>query len=100
MPGIEVVEALWPKSVMQLNDVFFHYITHKTPYVVMKYGMTLDGKIATKTGNSKWITNESSRQSVQKMRNKYTGIMVGIGTVLADDPMLNTRTKEAEVPFV
>ena len=96
--GIEVVEGFMAKECDALNDVFFHYITHKTPYVVMKYGMTLDGKIATKTGDSKWITNESSRQSVQKMRNKYTGIMVGIGTVLADDPMLNTRIKGGRSP--
>lgn len=96
--GIEVVEGFMAKECDALNDVFFHYITHKTPYVVMKYGMTLDGKIATKTGNSKWITNESSRQSVQKMRNKYTGIMVGIGTVLADDPMLNTRIEGGRSP--
>ena len=59
----------------------------------MKYAMTLDGKIATKTGASKWITGEAARREVQHMRHQYMGIMAGIGTVLADDPMLNVRVE-------
>mgnify|MGYP002509844972 CR=1 FL=1 len=97
--GIEVVEGFLAEECDVLNDVFFHYITNKTPYVVMKYAMTLDGKIATKSGDSKWITNELSRRKVQEMRNKYTGIMVGIGTVKADDPMLNTRIEGGRSPI-
>lgn len=97
--GIEVVEGFLAEECDALNDVFFHYITNKTPYVVMKYAMTLDGKIATKSGNSKWINNELSRRKVQEMRNKYTGIMVGIGTVKADDPMLNTRIEGGRSPI-
>ena len=89
--GVTVVEDFMREECDQLNPVFFHYITTKTPYVVMKYAMTLDGKIATKTGASKWITGESARKEVQHMRHQYMGIMAGIGTVLADDPMLNVR---------
>ena len=96
--GIEVVEDFMRDECDKLNDIFFHYITTKTPYVVMKYAMTLDGKIATKTGASKWVTGEESRALVQKMRHRYAGIMVGIGTVLADDPMLNTRVEGLTSP--
>lgn len=74
-----------------LNEVFFHYIETGLPFVAMKYAMTLDGKIACETGNSKWVTGEASRSQVQYLRNQYRGIMVGIGTVLADNPMLNCR---------
>lgn len=89
--GIEVVEDFLREECDQLNPVFFHYISTRTPYVVMKYAMTADGKIATKTGASKWITGPEARQEVMKLRHKYRGIMVGIGTVLADDPTLNCR---------
>ena len=89
--GIEVVEDFLREECDRLNDVFFHYITQRTPYVVMKYAMTADGKIATKSGASKWITGETARNVVQKMRHRYMGIMVGINTVLADNPMLTTR---------
>ena len=64
----------------------------------MKYAMTLDGKIATKTGASKWITAETARTQVQHMRHRYMGIMAGIGTVLADDPMLNVRIEGLKSP--
>ncbi|MCR5736426.1 MAG: bifunctional diaminohydroxyphosphoribosylaminopyrimidine deaminase/5-amino-6-(5-phosphoribosylamino)uracil reductase RibD [Eubacterium sp.] len=96
--GIEVVEDFMREECDALNEVFFHYITTKKPYVVMKYAMTADGKIATKTGASKWITGESSRALVQRLRHKYMGIMVGIQTVLADDPMLNTRVEGLTSP--
>ena len=96
--GVTVVEDFMREECDQLNPVFFHYITTKTPYVVMKYAMTLDGKIATKTGASKWITGESARKEVQHMRHQYMGIMAGIGTVLADDPMLNVRVEGWKSP--
>ena len=96
--GITVVEDFMREECDRLNPVFFHYITTKTPYVVMKYAMTLDGKIATKTGASKWITGEAAREEVQYMRHRYMGIMVGIGTVLADDPMLNVRIEDLKSP--
>lgn len=89
--GIEVTEDFLREECDALNPVFFHYITAKTPYVIMKYAMTADGKIATKTGASKWITGETARGCVQQMRHACMGIMAGVGTVLADDPMLNCR---------
>lgn len=96
--GIEVVEDFLRDECDALNPVFFHYITTKTPYVVMKYAMTADGKIATRTGASKWITGEESRKLVHEMRHRYMGIMAGIGTVLADDPMLNVRVEGLKSP--
>ena len=97
--GIEVIEDFMREECDRLNPVFFHYITTKTPYVVMKYAMTLDGKIATKTGASKWITGEAARAEVQHMRHRYMGIMAGIGTVLADDPILNVRVEGWKSPI-
>lgn len=89
--GIEVVTNVMTAECDALNYVFFHYIRTKTPYVVMKYAMTMDGKIATYTGKSKWITGEKARENVHKDRNRYTGIMAGVGTVITDNPMLNCR---------
>ena len=89
--GVLVEEDFMREECDELNPVFFHYITKKTPYVVMKYAMTADGKIAARTGDSKWVTGEKAREKVQELRHQYMGIMVGIGTVLADDPMLNVR---------
>lgn len=97
--GIKVEEDFMREECDNLNAVFFHYITNKTPYVVMKYAMTADGKIATKTGASKWVTGKEARNEVQLMRHRYMGIMVGIGTVLADDPMLNTRLEGKKSPI-
>lgn len=96
--GIEVIEDFMRDECDQLNPVFFHYISTGNPYVVMKYAMTLDGKIATKTGASKWITGEESRMAVQQLRHALMGIMVGIGTVVADDPMLNCRIENGRNP--
>lgn len=91
--GIETVllEDEFGDILRYENRVFLKYITTKRPWIHMKYAMTLDGKIATHTGDSKWISNEDSRQIVQQLRSQYPGIMCGIGTVLADDPMLNCR---------
>ena len=96
--GIEVVEDFLRDECDAINPVFFKYITTKQPYVVLKYAMTMDGKIATKTGASKWITGEESRSEVQKMRHRYMAIMAGIGTVLEDDPMLNVRMEGLKSP--
>ena len=89
--GIEVTEDYMRDECDAMNYVFFHYITTGTPYVVMKYAMTLDGKIASHTGDSKWITGEQARHRVHLDRHRYTGIMAGSGTVLADDPELTCR---------
>lgn len=97
--GIEVVEDYMREACDALNPVFFHYITTKTPYVVLKFAMTLDGKIATRTGASKWITGEAARNHVHRLRGRYAGILAGIGTVLADDPMLNCRIDGAHQPL-
>lgn len=96
--GVQVEEDFMREECDRLNPVFFHYITTGMPYVVMKYAMTADGKIATKTGASKWITGETAREEVQQMRSRYMGIMAGIGTVLADDPMLNVRIEGKRNP--
>ncbi|KAF0091675.1 MAG: diaminohydroxyphosphoribosylaminopyrimidine deaminase [Fusobacteria bacterium] len=94
--GIIVEVGLLEKEAKELNEVFIKYITKGIPYIYLKYAMTLDGKIASITGDSKWISNEKSRQEVHKLRNKVGGIMVGLGTIIADDPSLNTRLRDGE----
>lgn len=89
--GIEVEVGLCENEIREMNKVFLKYITIKRPYVIMKTAMTLDGKIAAHTGDSKWVTNEESRKMVHELRSELAGVVVGIGTVLADDPMLNVR---------
>ncbi len=96
--GILVEEDFLREECDELNRPFFHYITKRRPYVVMKYAMTLDGKIATNSGRSQWISCPDSREAVHKMRHAYMGIMAGIGTVLADDPMLNCRLQGGKDP--
>ena len=76
------------------NRVFLKFITTSMPWVTAKWAMTLDGKIATSTGDSKWITNKQSRQRVHLLRKNNMAILCGIGTVIADDPMLNVRLSE------
>lgn len=97
--GIEVIPHFLKEECDAINHVFFHYIRTGTPYVAMKYAMTMDGKIACYTGDSKWVTGEKSRAHVQTLRNHYKGIMAGIGTVLADDPMLNCRIEGGRDPI-
>ncbi len=91
---IEVVENVLEEECRKLNEVFFHYINTKKPFMVMKYAMTIDGKIATVSGKSKWITSEKSREHAHLFRKKYSAIMVGINTVLEDNPTLNCRIKD------
>lgn len=97
--GIEVIPHFLKEECDAINHVFFHYIRTGTPYVAMKYAMTMDGKIACYTGDSKWVTGEESRAHVQTLRNHYKGIMAGIGTVLADDPMFNCRIEGGRDPI-
>ncbi|MGI5949457.1 bifunctional diaminohydroxyphosphoribosylaminopyrimidine deaminase/5-amino-6-(5-phosphoribosylamino)uracil reductase RibD [Peptoniphilus sp.] len=89
--GIEVEEYVMEDECLNLNERFFAYIENKRPFVVLKSAMSLDGKIATKTGESKWITSEMSRNLSHELRGKLDAIMVGINTVIADDPSLNVR---------
>lgn len=96
--GVEVTEGVLREDCDRANEIFFHYIRTGTPYVVMKYAMTLDGKIAAYTGSSKWITGEEARRHVQHLRGDLQGIMAGIGTVLADDPQLTCRLPGARNP--
>ena len=96
--GIEVETGVLEKECLALNEIFFYYITTGIPYVAMKYAMTLDGKIASCTGDSKWVTGETARHHVHELRKQYSAILAGIGTVLADDPMLNCRIEEGVDP--
>ncbi|MBQ3389942.1 MAG: bifunctional diaminohydroxyphosphoribosylaminopyrimidine deaminase/5-amino-6-(5-phosphoribosylamino)uracil reductase RibD [Firmicutes bacterium] len=96
--GIEVVEDVLREECDALNEVFMHYITTGRPYVVMKYAMTMDGKIAAFTGESKWISGEESRRHAHSLRNRYAAILAGIETVLKDDPMLNCRIEGGKDP--
>ncbi len=97
--GIEVVVGVMEEEAKRQNEVFFHYIKYKKPFVTMKYAMTIDGKIASRTGDSKWISSEKSREGVHRDRNKYSAIMVGIGTVISDNPMLNCRIEKGRNPI-
>ncbi len=97
--GIAVETGVLKKECDALNRVFFHYIRTGRSYVVMKYAMTMDGKIATRTGASQWITGEEARQRVHQDRHRYAAIMAGIGTVLADDPQLTCRIEGGRTPL-
>lgn len=97
--GIEVTEGVLRSKCDALNEIFFHYITTGLPFVTMKYAMTLDGKIACYTGESKWITGEAARARVQRDRLRHSAIMVGVGTVLADDPLLTCRLENGRDPI-
>ncbi|WP_022779785.1 bifunctional diaminohydroxyphosphoribosylaminopyrimidine deaminase/5-amino-6-(5-phosphoribosylamino)uracil reductase RibD [Butyrivibrio sp. AE3009] len=92
--GIDVTVGVMEEEVKSLNKVFNKYIITGLPYVVMKYAMTSDGKIATRTGASRWISCEASRKKVHELRSRLSGIMVGVGTVIADDPLLTSRDSD------
>ncbi|KEO84345.1 5-amino-6-(5-phosphoribosylamino)uracil reductase [Tumebacillus flagellatus] len=92
--GIEVEVGLLEAEAIALNERFLHNMRTKRPFVVVKTAMTLDGKIAAHTGDSRWITGPDARAAVHRLRNEVDGILVGIGTVLADDPELTARLPE------
>ncbi len=89
--GIETVVGLCEEEARALNEAFFHTIKHRAPFVTLKLALTLDGKIATQQGESKWITGSASRRVVHRLRFENDAILVGIGTVLQDDPSLDVR---------
>lgn len=97
--GIHVEYGFLQDELRKQNEVFFKWIEHKKPFMVLKAAMTLDGKIATATGQSKWITNETSRAYGYKLRDIYDGIMVGINTVIEDNPMLTARVDGGKNPI-
>ncbi len=97
--GLEVRVGILEKECQRLNEAFCKYILKKEPFVTLKAAATLDGKIATRGGDSKWISSETSRRFVHRLRDKVDGILVGIGTILKDDPMLTARIKGGRDPY-
>lgn len=89
--GIKVKVGVLEEEAKKLNEIFITYITRRKPFVIMKAAMTLDGKIATFKGDSKWISGEPSRNLVHNIRNRVAAIMVGINTIIKDNPSLTTR---------
>lgn len=97
--GIQVETGVCQEACDALNQVFFHYIQTRQPYVVLKYAMTMDGKIATRTGASKWITGETARRRVHEDRHRCAAILAGVGTVITDDPLLTCRMEGGKNPI-
>ncbi len=94
--GIQVEQDFFKTECDSINTIFFHYIQTKKPYIIVKYAMTADGLTATSSGESKWISNEKSREYVHQVRNRVMAVMTGIQTVLKDDPLLNVRLPDDE----
>jgi diaminohydroxyphosphoribosylaminopyrimidine deaminase / 5-amino-6-(5-phosphoribosylamino)uracil reductase len=94
--GIKVHVGLLEETSHSLNPHFFYYITQKTPYVMLKMAQTLDGKFATQLKHSKWITDEHARHDVHVLRQQYQAILVGINTVLEDNPLLTVRLSDVK----
>lgn len=92
--GVEVVEGVLAEEAARLNEVFIKWVSCRMPFGVLKTAMTMDGRIATAAGQSKWITGAAARERVHRLRDTYDTILVGVGTVLADDPALTTRLPE------
>lgn len=94
--GVEVEVGVLEEEAIRLNEIFINYIVRKKPFVILKTAMTLDGKIATASGDSKWVTGEKARNHVHVIRDRVAAIMVGINTVLKDNPSLTTRLSDKE----
>ena len=97
--GLNVEVGVLEKACRRLNEAFCKYIVRKEPFVTLKVAATLDGKIATRDGDSKWISGEASRRLVHRLRDRMDGVLVGIGTVLKDDPELTARVKGGRNPY-
>jgi len=89
--GVEVLAGVCEATAKKLNEAFIKYVTKKRPFVLLKCAATLDGRIATRTGDSKWVTGDKARKFVHQLRHAVDAILVGIGTIHADDPRLTTR---------
>ena len=96
---LDVEVGILEKECRRLNEAFCKYILKKEPFVILKVAATLDGKMATRNGDSKWISGEASRRFVHKLRDQVDGVLVGIGTVLKDDPMLTARIRGGRDPY-
>jgi diaminohydroxyphosphoribosylaminopyrimidine deaminase / 5-amino-6-(5-phosphoribosylamino)uracil reductase len=97
--GIEVEIGILESEARKLNEVFIHAVTHRRPFVILKAGMTLDGKLATITRESRWITSEAARQKSLELREQYDAILTGGGTIRDDNPMLTRRLGLASTPW-
>ena len=97
--NIKVITGVLEKEAKQLNQKFIKYITTKTPFITLKAAITLDGKIATQTGHSKWISSKQSREHSHILRKNNDAILVGINTVLKDDPRLTCRIPQGKDPI-
>lgn len=93
--GIQVIEGVMAYEAAKQNDIFVKWIVTRQPFVALKTAMTMDGKIATRTGHSRWITGPEARQFVHRLRDQYDGILVGINTVLVDNPQLTVRLADS-----
>jgi diaminohydroxyphosphoribosylaminopyrimidine deaminase/5-amino-6-(5-phosphoribosylamino)uracil reductase len=97
--GIETVSGVMEAEAKHLNEAFIKYITKEEPFIILKIAQSLDGKIATAQGESKWITGEKARAYVHKLRDEVDAILVGIGTVKKDNPSLDCRIKGGRNPY-
>jgi len=97
--GIEVTTGILAEECDRLNEAFNHWVVHRTPFVTVKAAMTLDGKIATASGESKWVTGEKARAYGMKLRQGADAILVGINTILADDPRLTVRSPKSKTGY-
>ncbi|WP_172253197.1 bifunctional diaminohydroxyphosphoribosylaminopyrimidine deaminase/5-amino-6-(5-phosphoribosylamino)uracil reductase RibD [Saccharibacillus deserti] len=97
--GIEVIEGVLREESERLNEVFNRYIVDKRPFVTVKSAVTMDGKIATRTGSSRWITSAEAREDVHRLRHESGAILVGVQTILHDDSQLNTRLPGGRNPL-
>ncbi len=95
--GIRTIVGEREAEARALNEIFAHWITTGRPFVIAKFAMSLDGKIATRTGDARWITAPAARHYVHRLRNQVDAILVGVETVIADDPLLTTRLEKADV---
>ncbi|WP_087974365.1 bifunctional diaminohydroxyphosphoribosylaminopyrimidine deaminase/5-amino-6-(5-phosphoribosylamino)uracil reductase RibD [Oceanobacillus rekensis] len=97
--GIEVITGVLENESIKMNEVFNTFILEKKPFITLKSGVTLDGKVASHSSNSKWITSEKARHDVHQLRNENMAILVGLNTVLKDDPALTTRIPNGRNPI-